>query len=124
MGPRHRRERAHLARAIVPATGLPFGRWRTLLRLQSALPLFASGEVVSRDSAQEWLRDAERVIAAFRRETGTTPATYSARSGGLERKSGKSRRSYVGMIPRSPHPEGPGRFSGTTFTSECAAITR
>ena len=69
-----------LARAFVTATGLPFGRWRTLLRLQSALPLLASGEVVSRIAARVGYETPSAFIAAFRRETGTTPAAYFGRT--------------------------------------------
>src|SRR5450432_1125160 len=35
-----------LARSFVAGTGVPFGRWRTLLRLQSALTALAAGEPV------------------------------------------------------------------------------
>jgi AraC-like DNA-binding protein len=69
-----------LARAFVTATGLPFGRWRTLLRLQSALPLLAGGEVVSRIAARVGYETPSAFIAAFRRETGTTPAAYFGRT--------------------------------------------
>lgn len=69
-----------LARAFVAATGLPFGRWRTLLRLQSALPLLANGEVVSRIAARVGYETPSAFIAAFRRETGATPAAYFGRT--------------------------------------------
>jgi AraC-like DNA-binding protein/quercetin dioxygenase-like cupin family protein len=69
-----------LARAFVTTTGLPFGRWRTLLRLQSALPLLANGEVVSRIAARVGYETPSAFIAAFRRETGVTPAAYFGRA--------------------------------------------
>jgi AraC-like DNA-binding protein/quercetin dioxygenase-like cupin family protein len=69
-----------LARAFVTATGLTFGRWRTLLRLQSALPLLANGEVVSRIAARVGYETPSAFIAAFRRETGVTPAAYFGRA--------------------------------------------
>lgn len=69
-----------LARAFVTATGLPFGRWRTLLRLQSALPLLANGEVVSRVAARVGYETPSAFTAAFRRETGMTPAAYFGRT--------------------------------------------
>jgi len=69
-----------LARAFVTTTGLPFGRWRTLLRLQSALPLLANGEVVSRIAARVGYETPSAFVAAFRRETGTTPAAYFGRA--------------------------------------------
>jgi len=68
-----------LARAFVTTTGMPFGRWRTLLRLQSALPLLANGEVVSRIAARVGYETPSAFIAAFRRETGVTPAAYFGR---------------------------------------------
>jgi hypothetical protein len=37
-----------LARAFAAEAGVPFGRWRTLLRLQAALSMLAAGEPVSR----------------------------------------------------------------------------
>lgn len=69
-----------LARAFVTTTGLTFGRWRTLLRLQTALPLLANGEVVSRIAARVGYGTPSAFIAAFRRETGVTPAAYFGRS--------------------------------------------
>lgn len=62
------------------ATGLPSGRWRTLLRLQSALPLLAGGEVVGRIAARVGYETPSAFIAAFRRGTGTTPAAYFGRT--------------------------------------------
>ena len=69
-----------MARAFVTTTGLTFGRWRTLLRLQSALPLLANGEVVSRIAAKVGYETPSAFIAAFRRETGMTPAAYFGRT--------------------------------------------
>ena len=68
-----------LARAFVTATGLPFGRWRTLLRLQAALPLLAAGEPVGRVAPRVGYETASAFVAAFRRETGTTPAACFSR---------------------------------------------
>ncbi|MGO9881381.1 MAG: hypothetical protein ACLPSM_18795 [Acidimicrobiales bacterium] len=34
-----------LARSFLASTGIPFGRWRTLLRLQASLPVLAAGPV-------------------------------------------------------------------------------
>ncbi len=69
-----------LARAFVAATGVPFGRWRTLLRLQAALPLLAAGQPVGRVAHRVGYETTSAFIAAFRRETGVTPATYFART--------------------------------------------
>jgi AraC-like DNA-binding protein/quercetin dioxygenase-like cupin family protein len=65
-----------LARAFIAETGMPFGRWRTLLRLQAALPLLAQGEPVARVSYRVGYQTPSAFVAAFRRETGLTPATY------------------------------------------------
>jgi AraC-like DNA-binding protein/quercetin dioxygenase-like cupin family protein len=65
-----------LARAFVTETGLPFGHWRTLLRVRSALPLLAAGEPVGRVAPKVGYETPSAFVAAFRRETGATPATY------------------------------------------------
>ena len=65
-----------LARAFAAETGLPFGRWRTLLRLQAALPLLAAGDTVGKVSHRVGYETPSAFIAAFRRETGMTPAAY------------------------------------------------
>ena len=101
------------SRALWIPAGLPFGRWRTLLRLQSALPLLASGEVVSRIAARVGYETAERVHRRLPPGDRHDPGRVLRPDPG-----------YAGVIPRSPRPPCPGRFSGTTFTSECAAITR
>jgi AraC-like DNA-binding protein len=65
-----------LARSFVAGTGVPFGRWRTLLRLQSALTLLADGEPVSNVARRVGYETASAFSAAFHRETGMTPAAY------------------------------------------------
>jgi AraC-like DNA-binding protein len=65
-----------LARAFVAETGTSFGRWRTMLRLQAALPMLARGEAVSRVSVKVGYETPSAFVAAFRRETGVTPAAY------------------------------------------------
>ncbi len=67
-----------LARAFTAQTGMPFGRWRTLLRLQAALPLLAAGEPVSRVAHRVGYETPSAFVAAFRRETGLTPAAHFA----------------------------------------------
>jgi len=69
-----------LARAFVTETGLPFGRWRTLLRMQAALPLLAAGDPVSRVAPRVGYETPSAFVAAFRRETGVTPAAYFERA--------------------------------------------
>jgi AraC-like DNA-binding protein len=68
-----------LARAFVGTTGLPFGRWRALLRLQAALPALACGEPVGNVARLVGYESVSAFVAAFRRETGRTPAAYFAR---------------------------------------------
>ena len=62
-----------LARAFAAEAGVPFGRWRTLLRLQAALSMLAAGEPVSRVAGRVGYDTPSAFVAAFRRETGQTP---------------------------------------------------
>ena len=70
-----------LARSFVAGTGVPFGRWRTLLRLQSALTLLAAGEPVSNVARRVGYETASAFSAAFHRETGMAPAAYFRSAG-------------------------------------------
>jgi AraC-like DNA-binding protein/quercetin dioxygenase-like cupin family protein len=65
-----------LARAFVAETGVSFGRWRTLARLHAALPALAEGAAVNRVAARVGYESTSAFVAAFRRETGLTPAAY------------------------------------------------
>ncbi len=65
-----------LARGFAAGTGIPFGRWRALLRLQAAMPALAAGEPVANVARHVGYESASAFVAAFRRETGLTPATY------------------------------------------------
>jgi len=65
-----------LARAFAAGAGVPFGRWRTLLRLRAALSMLAAGEPVSRVAGRVGYDTPSAFVAAFRRETGQTPGTY------------------------------------------------
>ena len=65
-----------LARAFVSGAGLPFGRWRTLLRLQAALPMLAAGDAAGRVAVRVGYDTPSAFVAAFRRELGVTPAAY------------------------------------------------
>lgn len=65
-----------LARSFVADTGVPFGRWRTLLRLQAALPALAAGDPVSNVARHVGFQSPSSFVAAFHRETSLTPAAY------------------------------------------------
>jgi AraC-like DNA-binding protein len=70
-----------LARAFLADTGVPFGRWRTLLRLQAALPALAGGQAVGNVARQVGYESSSAFVAAFRHETGLTPMAYVQGSG-------------------------------------------
>jgi len=65
-----------LARAFQAGTGIPFGRWRILLRLQAALPALAGGQPVGNVARRVGYESTSAFVAAFRQETGLTPAAY------------------------------------------------
>lgn len=62
-----------LARSFRADTGLGFDRWRTLMRLQAALPELAAGVPVITVARHVGFRTSSAFVAAFRRETGLTP---------------------------------------------------
>jgi AraC-like DNA-binding protein/quercetin dioxygenase-like cupin family protein len=68
-----------LARAFLSDTGISFGRWRTLLRLHSALIALADGQPVGNVARHVGYESDSAFVAAFRRETGVTPAAYFRR---------------------------------------------
>ena len=65
-----------LARAFVAETGVSFGRWRTLIRIQAALTALAGGEPVGNVARRVGYDSDSAFVQAFRRETGVTPASY------------------------------------------------
>ena len=65
-----------LARAFIADTGLPFARWRALVRLQRAMAALGSNEPVTDVARRVGYDSASAFVAAFRRETGITPARY------------------------------------------------
>jgi len=65
-----------LARAFLLGTGMPFGQWRRLARLQAALPQLAAGRAVGTVARHVGYETPSAFVAAFRKETGVTPAAY------------------------------------------------
>jgi AraC-like DNA-binding protein len=65
-----------LARAFVRDTGLSFGRWRTLVRLQASLPYLAERMPVSSVARLVGYRTTSAYVAAFRTHAGVTPGRY------------------------------------------------
>jgi AraC-like DNA-binding protein len=68
-----------LARAFLGGTGLSFGRWRTLVRLQASLPYLAEQMPVSAVAPLIGYRTTSAYVAAFRAHTGVTPGRYFQR---------------------------------------------
>jgi len=68
------REAADRVEGVVRVAHL--GRWRSLLRLEAALPALAAGEPVGNVARRVGYESASAFVAAFRRETGVTPAAY------------------------------------------------
>lgn len=65
-----------LARAFLAETGLSFGRWRTLVRLQASLRHLADGVPVTVVAGRVGYRTPSAFVAAFRAQTGVTPGRY------------------------------------------------
>jgi len=65
-----------LARAFLADTGLSFGRWRTLVRLQASLEHLAERVPVSSVARLVGYGTTSAYVAAFRAHTGTTPGRY------------------------------------------------
>jgi AraC-like DNA-binding protein/quercetin dioxygenase-like cupin family protein len=65
-----------LARAFLTDTGIPFARWRTLVRLNCALVALGSHVRVAEVARGVGYESASAFVSAFRRETGITPSKY------------------------------------------------
>jgi AraC-like DNA-binding protein/quercetin dioxygenase-like cupin family protein len=65
-----------LARAFRDDTGITFGRWRIMARLQAALIPLAAGEAVGNVAHAVGYETPSAFVAAFRLHTGQTPGAY------------------------------------------------
>jgi len=65
-----------LARRFREETGVPFGQWRTAIRVQAALVLLAQDAPVSRVARRVGYDTTSAFVAAFRKHTGVTPGGY------------------------------------------------
>jgi len=65
-----------LARGFVAGTGIPFGRWRSQVRLQAAISALAAGEPVGNVARGVGYETSSAFVAAFRQQTGMTPSMY------------------------------------------------
>lgn len=65
-----------LARSFQVDTGLPFARWRALVRLQRSMEILGSNVPVAEVARTVGYESTSAFVAAFRRETGVTPAKY------------------------------------------------
>lgn len=71
------------AEALLADLLTPMPRATIQVRLQAALPLLAAGQPVSRVAGRVGYENPSAFVAAFRRETGQTPAACFRRETGL-----------------------------------------
>jgi AraC-like DNA-binding protein len=57
---------------------MPFGRWRTQVRLRAALPLLAEGLPVASVARRVGYATPSAFVAVFRKATGIPPGAYFA----------------------------------------------
>ncbi|MFJ3826269.1 AraC family transcriptional regulator [Streptomyces nodosus] len=67
-----------LLRLFLAETGMTFNQWRVHVRLQAALAHLAEGAPVARVAERVGYATPSAFVAAFRRVTGQTPASYFA----------------------------------------------
>lgn len=68
--------RRTLVRLFTAETGMTFVQWRTMCRIQCALPLLAAGRSVGATAHLVGYHNVSAFIAAFRRTIGLTPRAY------------------------------------------------
>ncbi|GES29907.1 helix-turn-helix domain-containing protein [Streptomyces angustmyceticus] len=61
---------------------MPFGQWRTRVRLRAAMPLLAGGATVAAVAARVGYASPSAFVAAFRRAVGVPPGAYLTPDGG------------------------------------------
>jgi AraC-like DNA-binding protein len=71
-----------LARLFLAQTGVSFGEWRALARVQAAADLLGSGGTVATVAAAVGYRDPAAFAAVFRRLTGSAPSRFAVARGG------------------------------------------
>ncbi|NBH03765.1 AraC family transcriptional regulator, partial [Amycolatopsis sp. SID8362] len=67
-----------LARVFAAECRMPFGTWRTQVRLRASLPLLAQGTPLETVAYRVGYSSASAFVAAFRRAVGVTPGAYFA----------------------------------------------
>ncbi|WP_410669906.1 AraC family transcriptional regulator [Amycolatopsis sp. cmx-4-68] len=67
-----------LARIFVRECRVPFGTWRTQVRLRASLPLLAQGLPLATVAQRVGYSSASAFVAAFRRAVGVPPGAYFA----------------------------------------------
>jgi AraC-like DNA-binding protein len=67
-----------LARIFVRECRMPFGTWRTQVRLRASLPSLAHGTPLETVAYRVGYSSASAFVAAFRRAVGVTPGAYFA----------------------------------------------
>ncbi|WP_439386304.1 AraC family transcriptional regulator [Amycolatopsis lexingtonensis] len=67
-----------LARVFAGDCRMPFGTWRTQVRLRASLPLLAEGTPLETVAYRVGYSSASAFVAAFRRAVGVTPGAYFA----------------------------------------------
>ena len=65
-----------LARAFITDTGIPFARWRTLVRLNCALVALGTHVRVAEVARTVGYESVSAFVSAFRREIDITPSKY------------------------------------------------
>jgi len=90
-----------LSRLFLSETGVSFAQWRTRVRIRAAIQHLASGASVNATARAVGYRKPSAFIAAFRRATGQTPATYThAGTPPVLTEAGPARPGPVGRVTR------------------------